>query len=254
MFYLLSKTISVLAMPLTWVFAILIWALRAKSLSKIKKRLLAGVVLLYLCSCPLLVNNLMSVWELPNKEISELKEQFDVCVVLTGMLYAGVPSDRPYFQTAADRIIAPLYLLKSGKIKHIIISGGFPAHLNSISEAVKLKELLLTAGVADSLVTVEPNSLNTNENAKFTAQVLKEKFATSRVLLITSAFHLRRAMGCFRAQGIEVEPFATDFKSLRGQVYPAMALWPSEGAFQNFYVLVHEVVGYVTYFIVGYAK
>jgi uncharacterized SAM-binding protein YcdF (DUF218 family) len=239
---------------MTWVFAALAWVWMAKSLKQAQKRLLLAAALLYLSSCPLLVFPLLKLWELPNREITELKGQYDVCVVLTGMLYADVPLDRPYFQTAADRIISPLYLLKAGKIKHILISGGFPPHFNTVSEAERLKDLLTTAGVSDSLITLEPLSLNTHENAKFTAHILKQKFPKAKVLLVTSSFHLRRALGCFEAQGITADPFATDFKSLSTPVYSFMSLFPSEGTFQTFYVLVHEVVGYLTYRALGYAK
>ncbi len=256
MFYFLSKTISALVMPLTWIFLLLVWSIFGKNQKIIKRRIFFTMVVLYLVCCPALVNRLIWLWEIPNRKISELSEQYDVCVVLTGMLYMGVPDDRPYFQAAADRIIAPLYLLKANKIKHILISGGFPpSPTQTEPEAVQLKKLLLTMGIADSLITVEPHSLNTHENAKFTAQLLRQSFPEAKkILLVSSAFHLRRAQACFRAQGIEVTPFATDFKSVRAQVYPWMSLFPSESAFEDFYVLVHEIVGYLTYRALGYAR
>ena len=66
------------------------------------------------------------------------------------------------------------------------------------SEAILTRELLIRLGVPDSAIIVEPASRNTYENALFTREILKEKYpnATPRLLLITSAWHMRRSMGC----------------------------------------------------------
>lgn len=88
----------------------------------------------------------------------------------------------------------------------LLLSGG-RADGNGPSEAALMAEALRHR-CREAGPWLEENSRNTWENARFSAALLKER-GIQRVVLVTDATHLCRAVLSFRAQGIEVEARAT---------------------------------------------
>ncbi len=70
--------------------------------------------------------------------------------------------------------------------------------------------LLESFGIARERVTLETHARNTAENATFTKALVKPK-PGERWLLVTSALHMPRAVGCFRRVGFAVEPYPVDW-------------------------------------------
>ena len=70
----------------------------------------------------------------------------------------------------------------------------------------------MEAGIPTEAILLEAKSLTTAENAAFTGPLLKEK-KIQRVLLVTSAAHMRRARAFFEAEGLEIIPAATDHEA-----------------------------------------
>jgi len=68
-------------------------------------------------------------------------------------------------------------------------------------------------GVAPEDIIIESASRNTHENALYVKDLVSSNAKKGKVILITSAFHMRRAEGCFRKVGIDVTGFSTDFYS-----------------------------------------
>lgn len=75
--------------------------------------------------------------------------------------------------------------------------------------------LMQDFGVPVSALLLEENSRNTRENASFSARLLKER-GIGRVLLVTSALHMPRALKLFSEQGLQVEAGPADFESDQG--------------------------------------
>jgi uncharacterized SAM-binding protein YcdF (DUF218 family) len=75
------------------------------------------------------------------------------------------------------------------------------------------------SGVPGGDLRVESRSVNTHENARNSAAILKAS-GLSEVLLVTSAIHMRRAAGCFRHEGIAVSPVPADDSHARLAVVP----------------------------------
>jgi len=71
------------------------------------------------------------------------------------------------------------------------------------------RSVFLADGIAPDRVEVEGRSANTAENAKFSAALLRPK-ANERWILVTSAYHMPRAMGAFREAGFKVEADPVD--------------------------------------------
>jgi uncharacterized SAM-binding protein YcdF (DUF218 family) len=255
MFFILSKTAFYLLMPMTWILGFLLFALLTRNQQRRRKLLLTTVILLFVFGNGFLINELFAAWEIPATPIADIQQPYDVGIVLTGITSIDQqPRDRVYFEKGADRIMHALQLYKMGKVKHILISGGSGNLVGSKeSESEELAEVLRMCGVPETDITIENKSRNTRENALFSAEILQNKFPNQSYLLITSAFHMRRSRGCFEQAKVPVTVFSTDFYSKPRKFTPDRLILPSEGALGKWYVLWHEVLGYLVYKIMGYA-
>lgn len=257
MFYLLSKTLFLLAMPMTWLIFLLLYAWLKKR-SRQKNRVIACTLLyLFLAGNPTLVNKILLWWEVDAIPFAEIKEPYEVGIILSGAvnMYKS-PMDRVHIPKAADRMLHAAELYHRGLVKRFIITGGYPEPRGQVAdEATDMQHILRICQVPDSAIILEPLAKNTRENALNTAAILQEQFPDiEKPLLITSAFHMRRSIACFNKAGIEVVPFSTDFYTIDADKSPlGIAFWPREDAFQRFFVWIHEVVGLIVYKILGYA-
>lgn len=118
------------------------------------------------------------------------------------------------------------------------ISGG-DALGNGRSEAAVYRQALLALGVRADDLLLEPNSMNTWQNAQFSAPLL-EQLGAQRVLLVSSATHLPRAGLYFRHFGTQVVPVRADWLA------PRMGL-PSGANFLMADVALHEYLGIARY-------
>ena len=83
-------------------------------------------------------------------------------------------------------------------------------------------------------------------------KLLKEKIPIKRkrIILVTSAFHMKRAKKVFERQGIIVQPYPVDFKSYKN---PNMSLsnpfnWiPSASNLNNSSLAIREFIGRIVY-------
>jgi uncharacterized SAM-binding protein YcdF (DUF218 family) len=132
-------------------------------------------------------------------------------VVLLGGGMVGPDARRPYpdLGRAADRVWHAARLYHAGKAPLLVATGGGDPAVSPMSEASAMKLLLLDLGVPESALVLEEASFNTRENALNTAALLKAR-GVQRVLLVTSALHMRRAVRHFEAAGLQVVPAACD--------------------------------------------
>jgi uncharacterized SAM-binding protein YcdF (DUF218 family) len=257
-FFLLSKILSFVLMPVLWVLAAFGAALIARTPRRRLQWLRAGIVLLMVLTNPLLSNQAWRWWEVPAVPVAAVGH-YDAAILLTGITEpARAPHDRVYMGLGADRLLHTVWLYRRGCFRRIIVSGGSGAVVasgSSLSEAAELRQVLLSCGVPDSVIVLEDQSRNTHENAVRTAALLASRppNGAGRYLLITSAFHMRRAAGCFRKAGVPVDVFPADFTSLLPQRYtPDASILPNELALTNWNRLIHEIAGYLTYRLAGY--
>lgn len=111
---------------------------------------------------------------------------------------------------------------------------------------------LIVAGVRPGDIVLENRSRNTHENARFSANMLRDQFHTDRCVLVTSASHMRRAVACFRNENVRVTPFAGGFLSRRRSFGLGEYILPNEQTFADSYYLIREMVGYAVYWVMGY--
>jgi uncharacterized SAM-binding protein YcdF (DUF218 family) len=114
---------------------------------------------------------------------------------------------------AAERLTAVAELAKRYPDARIIFSGGSAAMVfEERPEAEFALQLLEDLGVARERVVAEDKSRNTIENALFSRDLAQPK-PGERWLLVTSAYHLPRAMGVFRKAGFPVEAYPVDWRT-----------------------------------------
>src|SRR5688572_5164945 len=124
MFFVLSKTLNFLVLPLTLVFIFFILHLIVKKQPWKKRFFWTAFLLLIFFSNDFISNELMRAWEVDTKAFKEMR-QHQVGIVLTGTTQSFIqPDDRIYFSKGADRVTHTIQLYKLGLIKKIIISGG----------------------------------------------------------------------------------------------------------------------------------
>jgi uncharacterized SAM-binding protein YcdF (DUF218 family) len=110
------------------------------------------------------------------------------------------------------RLIEAAGLAKKYPTARILYSGGpLPSGDAGNNEGRAASEILAALGVAPDRVTLELNSRDTLENALFAKRVLAPK-PGERWLLVTSAFHMPRAIACFRAADFPVTAFPVDYR------------------------------------------
>lgn len=136
-------------------------------------------------------------------------------IVLGGAIDADVSAarDNIEFLTGAERIIAVSALARRFPQTRIVFSGGSSRLLSAgVPEAEMADRLLKDFGVDASRITLESRSRTTDENARFSRDLLMPK-ADERWLLVTSAFHMPRAVGAFRSAGFAVEAYPVDWRT-----------------------------------------
>ena len=250
MFFLLSKTVYFLAKPFTWVILFLV--LSAFVRRRRKQFFWIGLGLLLWFSNPFLSNAIMRAWEVPPVPWSSLPT-YDVGIVLGGITSDKEPRDRVHVSGASDRILHAVQLYREKKIKKILVSGGSgKIFKDKVPEAELLKRLLLMCDVPARDILVEAYSRNTRENALYSAQLLNDRYPDQRFLLITSAFHMRRALACFQKVGLPVDTYGVDLRSDEFQYTPDLLLLPSASALDGWEVVVREIIGMTVYKMVGY--
>jgi uncharacterized SAM-binding protein YcdF (DUF218 family) len=117
--------------------------------------------------------------------------------------------------TLARRARAGAEAYHAGLSPWVIAAGGRRWHGRAEAHAIAFE--LERSGVPRQAIIAELWSLNTTENAIFTASILRALGATGAVIA-TSAWHMRRALANFRAEGIAAEPLALDDPPARGRV------------------------------------
>lgn len=194
------------------------------------------------------------LWEVPGTKIEKV-EKHDVGIVLGGMFEYNSDLDQLSIRRQGDRFIQAVTLYKTNKISKLLITGesGYISE-RGLKEAKQIKELLLKWGIPETDILTEEKSINTHENSLKTAKLLKQSYPElNSFLLITSGIHMKRSLACFEKVGLKCTPFSTDLYSNQNRnYYWDQYLIPSMDNFVQWNKLIKEIVGYVTYDIVGY--
>ncbi len=135
-------------------------------------------------------------------------------IILGGALNGGMSTahNQPVFDEG-ERVVVAALLAKRYPSAKILFSGGNGSLLASSStEADEARKLLIGLGVDPARITLEDQSRNTDENARFSAALVHPE-PSQRWLLVTSAFHMPRSMGLYEKAGFNVTPYPVAFRT-----------------------------------------
>lgn len=151
---------------------------------------------------------------------------------------------------AADRITTTMALARLFPQARVVFSGGAAAMLTEdITESSMAEKLFAALGLPPERLELEDRSRNTVENAVYTREIAEPKPGETW-LLVTSAAHMPRAVGCFRVAGFDVLPYPTDYQTPSGSAL----YWPSTASVRNLekvHFAIREYLGLAVYRMTG---
>jgi len=151
---------------------------------------------------------------------------------------------------AAERLTAMAELARRFPLARIVFSGGSDRLVyGGASEAELAERLFVSFGIAKERITLEDRSRDTDENARFTKALIAPK-PGERWLLVTSAHHMPRAVGVFRAAGFPVEAYPVDYRT-RGAIDIARPFASLGDGLRRTDTATREWVGLVVYWATG---
>jgi uncharacterized SAM-binding protein YcdF (DUF218 family) len=254
MFFVLSKTAAYFLLPSNLLITVGLTglALTATRYRRAGKRMALGSLALLMALAVLPVGStLLNILEdrFPPWDTSHGAPTG--IIVLGGAIAPDLSQDRgvPFVGDGAGRLFALAKLARKFPSAHIIYSGGngslFPG---GPAEADFLGPLLDDFGIPRQRVRLESRSRDTAENAIDSKEVAQPK-PGDRWLLVTSAWHMPRAIGCFRRAGFPVEAYPVDWRTPR---HPGFKLSLSPLAnLKRTDVVAHEWLGLVAYWLTG---
>lgn len=270
MFVFLSKFLPNLIYPAGMImFLLLIGLIFCKS-AKAKNRLIWMILILILVTG----NKLPGAYLIRKLEgaypVYNGAEKADVIVVLGGgTVTKSAPRPTVEVNGAGDRIIYAVDLYRQGAADRILLGGSYiPWRDGEVftekgisSPASEMAELMTDSfGIPEEALIIQDRSVNTYEEAVEDAAILKEKGLT-RVLLVSSATHMRRAVPLFEKQGLEVIPAPTDYSFsdqewdnlLRFDWETAWSFFiPTIGSMETLQNAMKEYIGYFVYDLRGW--
>jgi uncharacterized SAM-binding protein YcdF (DUF218 family) len=254
LFFVLSKTLGVMLLPtngllLLGLVGVLLLVTRYALLGR--KLLIASVLLLALCGFSPLGNLLLYPLEnrFPPRDATQGAP--DGIVVLGGPIDAdlSVAHGTPVIRSEPDRIVAAAELARKYPNARIVFTGGSPNLIsNDAREADFAVEIFERLGIDKTRLIVERRSRNTYENAAFSKALVGPK-PGERWLLVTSAFHMPRAVGLFRKAGFAIEPYPVDWRV--GEGADVLAFSQAAIGLARTDIAMREWIGLLAYWLAG---
>jgi uncharacterized SAM-binding protein YcdF (DUF218 family) len=252
MFFALSKLLAFIITPGLWVIILMAIAVFSKNENRKRKSLQWGFWLFIFFTNGFIFNLIMFTWEIP-AAVPQSKT-YEAGIVLGGMSSYDKEYDRVQFYRGSDRLLQAVELYRKGVIRKIIFTGGSGRLLHpEMKEGIYLKRYMNYFNIPEKDFIMESESQNTHENADFTKVILDRENIKGDYLLITSAFHMRRSVGCFKKAGIIADMYSTDRYSGKPKFEFDHLLIPDISVMEAWSNLIHEMVGYVAYKMMGYA-
>ncbi len=205
--------------------------------------IISGIVLLVASSLPVISDGLVSAMEnIPALSKEQLKNtDAKAIVILGGGSYLGAPEygGDTVSSASLERIRYGAYIDKQNHLP-ILVTGG------RVLDYVKTAEATLMAKVLENdfhtpVKWREDQARNTWENAQYSHRMLAQE-KINKIILVTHALHMPRAVMSFEAAGFEVIPAPLSFHS-SGNHIRIFDLLPQAGAITSMHNMLHEIIG-----------
>jgi len=251
-FFIASKIFWMLASPID---LLLFGALAGVLLSygrraRLGRGLALGAILILLAAATLPLRAVLLA-PLENRfpqPSADMKPPYGI-VVLGGAISDPLSAARgqTVFEEGGERLTETAILAKRFPQARIVYTSG----TNSVtggtsSEASQARDLLAQLGVAPDRVTIEDKARNTDENARFTAAIVHPE-PSQRWLVVTSAFHMPRAMGVFEKAGFHPVAYPVSFYTSGSGLDDLHPIFDPERNLRTFQLALHEWIGLAAY-------
>jgi len=199
---------------------------------------LFSTIILYFLSTKLVSEALLLPLETSESMFSG--EAVDAIVILGGGTYSYCPDGICLSESSIKRAVFALSINREGKIPFVVCGAKVVGPYSDASAIAKFLRLFSMAKIF-----VLEGKINTMEQA-IAVKLLMKKMGWEKVVLVTSAFHMKRAIYSFKKLGIDVIPAPTDFRTDRkGSIL--FYLLPSTVNLRNSCVALHEYLGLIYY-------
>ena len=197
-------------------------------------------------------------------------QKADAIVVLGGgTVTKSEPRQIVEVNGAGDRVIYAVQLYRSGAADKLLLGGSYITWRDGVvsteggsvsSPASEMAELMRMFDVPEEALIIQDHSVNTAEEAVDDAEILRE-LGCEKIILVSSATHMRRAVALFEKQGLDVIPAPTDF-SFSDQEWENFLRFdwassytffiPTVGNMEAFQGALKEYLGYFVYKMRGW--
>jgi uncharacterized SAM-binding protein YcdF (DUF218 family) len=255
MFFVLSKTLGYFLIPSNLImgFGVLGLGLIFSKRPRVGGWLLAGCVSALLL-CGFLPIGVLMLLPLETRFPRWDPHTGDPAGII--VLGGGVDPERtaargtPEINSSAARIVVAAELAyRYPKARLIYVGGNSSVRSANFSEANVAEGIFKNLGIQEDRLQLERKSRNTDENVRFVMRLVNPQLG-EWWLLVTSAFHVPRAMGLFRKAGFTVDPYPVDWRT---------SGWSDAYTFQSDWVTgigltdtaAHEWLGLIAYRLTG---
>jgi uncharacterized SAM-binding protein YcdF (DUF218 family) len=205
-----------------------------------------ALILLIILSLPIVSRQLIKFLEQGYTLISPNNvDTADTVIVLSGMIRTIKQNNEIYyeFSDAVDRVFAGIELLKLNKAQKIILTRGKLPWSLGMPEGEFLAQFVKSQGINKNQVILTEVVQNTNDEAIAVSKILPKN---SKIILVTSAFHMPRAKTVFENQNLKVIPYAVDFR-LGEKKMDVLDFLPQANAFKDSSFYFREIIGRAYY-------
>ncbi len=254
---MLSKVLPLAIYPIgiALILGLMAFVLTFRSRRRMQRLvLLALLTLLWISSMPRFAD-----WAIGGLEAAYLgyssdgAPNADVAILLGGALSDAPASGQPDVNDAVDRVLLAARLYRAGKVSMILVSGGnLDWNSAGVPEAQMIADLLVELGVPRTALVLENSSRDTHENAVNCAAIVAAN-GWGEALLVTSAWHMPRAVAAFEEAGVSVIPAPTDFRNHAAAPLTVLDFLPDADALARTTTAIKEWIGLLYYRIRGWA-
>lgn len=180
-------------------------------------------------------------------------DHIDGIIILGGAV--GILRDQIKLSPQGARMSGTLALWQQHPNAKLVFTGGVGGLLTDgdrWTEAQAAKRFFQEVGADHNRVIYEDRSRNTRENALYTMEKIQPK-AGERWVLVTSAFHMARSVGCFRAVGWNVIPYPVDYETEEEGIALNVSR-DASGNLKRFDIAAKEWIGLIAYRFQGYTS
>jgi uncharacterized SAM-binding protein YcdF (DUF218 family) len=204
---------------------------------------LAGLALLWLLGTPVVSDAILGPLErgFPALDVAECSPA-DAVVIVSGNVLNGVNRVGVQWGPSANRFHDGVRLVLAQRAPLLIVAGAAPQHHGQVSQGEILRDAAVARGVRREQVLITGPVSTTADEARAVGALCRSRGIRS-IIVVTSAWHMPRAMRLFRQTGLAVAAFPTDQRVHAHARFAIARLLPRARTLANSDAAIHEYWG-----------